>query len=110
MTDFRPYCSTLIHEAIRTEAEHALVATILQMDAGEILDLRDDINTEAALDPDYRFTRDCKLKCKAIIRRAHHLKRAQARQGIPLIDAIGLTMAGMVLGDEFSKRFLRRGD
>ena len=103
-----PYYSGLINEIIETQAEHDLVARVLTMDVNQLLDFRDDINAEAAIDPAYVHSRECILGCKAVIRRAQQLRKSGAgRPTLSWPEAIALTMGGMILGDEFSKRFLR---
>ena len=105
---FNSYYSGLVNETIESQAEHDLAARVLSMDVNQLLDFRDDINAEAAIDPAYVHSRECILGCKAVIRRAQQLRKAGA--GTPKLhwaEAVALTMGGLILGDEFSKRFLR---
>lgn len=105
---FTPYYDAELNETIQTAAEKALVAQILAMEVSGLDLVRGDINTAQAMNSNYRNTRECTLKCKAVLLRINQLKHAgrfyRTETEGDLGDALLGGMAGWLLADEFWKR------
>lgn len=100
-----PYFNNQIKETIHNEWEEQTVRAILAMDYTGLLGLKDEINTNNALDRNYRQSRECIIKCKSVIYRAFQLRKAAGYgEKISLGDAVGSWMAGWLLADEYWKR------
>lgn len=106
---FAAYYDATLNETIQTAAEKSTIDNILGMEFDGLDLVRDDINTAVAMNPNYRQSRDCTLKCKAILLRINQLKHAgrfhRTETKGDLGDVLLGGMAGWLLADEFWKRF-----
>jgi hypothetical protein len=100
-----PYYNVNICETVLDAWEESLLQRILKMEYDGLDQVRHDINTSAALNPNYRATRECVIKCKGVIYRANELRKVGRLQpATSLLGGIGSFMAGWLLADEFWKR------
>ncbi len=101
-----PYRNAAINLDIQDGADELMLNQILAMDYDALQQLRDDINTTAALDSSYGQTHICILQCKAMIYRAHELRKlGQYGSPLDLMEGIAYFMGGWILADEFWKRW-----
>lgn len=105
---FTPYYDANLDETIQTAEEKATIDRILLMEVRDLQLLKGDLNTAAAMNPNYRRSRDCTLKCKAILWRINQLKHLgrfyQTEVEGDWGDALLGGLAGWLLADEVWKR------
>lgn len=107
-TNFVAYFDESIKEWISNEEEQKLVENIMLMDYGQLQELKVDVNTEAALDPNYVHSREGVLTMKSVIRRVHTLKKAGKWKPKMTLGSVAQFahdfMLESIIIDEFLKR------
>ena len=104
---FTPYHNDYINEFIETQEQQDWIDRIAKYDMHQLELLNSDLKTDMQIDPTVGgqpklFNIKVKAIARAIQRHNHKRKRSN---GVTLFGVIGSIMEGMIIGDEWSKRF-----
>jgi len=104
---FTPYHNNYINEFIETQEQQDWIDKIAKMNVQQLTSLNRHLSTDRKMGL-IKSQKILNIKAKAIARRIDVLKDerdAKPNSGVTMFGIIGSIMEGMIIGDEWSKRF-----
>jgi hypothetical protein len=104
---FKPYFNTHLNIRIDTQEQQEWVDRIAGYNFNQLAMLNDDLRTDQLIDPSLRSSKLQNIKARAIARGIQRCRRKGdfGQEPITLFGVIASIMEGMIIGDEWSKRF-----
>ena len=110
--NFAPYYDESIKETIDTVGMHNAAQILRSASIDDIYRYYHDVKTECAIDPSFMKTKMYRVVCKAMLRgiqrcrnRGERLTVHDDTERVDVFGVLGAVMEGMIIGDEWAKRF-----